>query len=154
MNLQTQWIVGFTDGEGCFHVSIVKNITMKNKYQVMPEFVVTQHVRDIKILYALKAYFKCGLVKVNHDDRSCYVVKNYKHLYEKIIPFFEKHKLKTTKRIDFEKFRFVVRSMIQGHHLTLEGLQELQKFVKQWRVDKKQYNYQIEDKVQPLLKKT
>lgn len=137
MKLHAQWIVGFVDGEGCFHVSIVKNQTMKTKYQVIPEFVVTQHKRDIKVLYALKTFFKCGVVKVNNEDRYCYCVRNYKHLYENIIPFFELHKLKTTKRIDFEKFRFIVRSMIQGRHLTLEGLEELQKFVKNWRIDKK-----------------
>jgi hypothetical protein len=35
------WIVGFFDGEGCFSVSIFKNRTSKNGFQVMPEFMVT-----------------------------------------------------------------------------------------------------------------
>ena len=38
----SNWIVGFVDGEGCFSVSIFKNRTSKNGYQVMPEFVVTK----------------------------------------------------------------------------------------------------------------
>ena len=54
MNLHPQWIVGFTDGEGCFSVSINKNITMKLKYQVLAEFVVVQHKNDIQILHSLK----------------------------------------------------------------------------------------------------
>lgn len=140
MNLHAQWIVGFVDGEGCFHVSIVKNPTTRTKFQVMPEFVVVQHKRDIKVLYALKSYFECGTVKKNHDDRFSYCVKNYRHLFEIIIPFFEQHKLKTIKRIDFEKFRYVVQAMMKGEHLTDDGLKKLQKFVKQWRIDKKNHH--------------
>lgn len=133
MNLHAQWIVGFVDGEGCFHVSIVANRTMKLGFQVIPEFVIVQHKRDIQILYALKSYFGCGLVKKNHGNQYSFCVNNYEHLYYKIIPFFETHLLKTKKRIDFEKFRFVVKSMILDRHLTSEGLEELQKFVKHWR---------------------
>ena len=36
------WIVGFVDGEGCFSVSVFKNKTTKNGWQIFPEFVVTQ----------------------------------------------------------------------------------------------------------------
>lgn len=36
------WIVGFTDGEGCFSVSLLKNNTSKSGWQVFPEFVITQ----------------------------------------------------------------------------------------------------------------
>ncbi len=30
------WIVGFTDGEGCFYIVINKSSQMKLKYQVLP----------------------------------------------------------------------------------------------------------------------
>lgn len=138
MNLHIQWIVGFVDGEGCFHVSIVTNKTMKLGFQVKPSFRVVQHQRDIQVLYALKSYFGCGFVKKNHGNQYCFYVKNSKHLYDIIIPFFEKHQLKTKKNIDFKKFRFVVRSMMQGKHLIPEGLNELQKFVNQWQNIKKE----------------
>ena len=49
MNLDPKWIVGFVDGEGCFHVGISKNASMKQNFQVLPEFVVTQDERDIHI---------------------------------------------------------------------------------------------------------
>ncbi len=58
MNLQTQWILGFVDGEGCFHVAVNKNSTMTLGYQVLPEFTVTQHERDIKVLYALFLFLR------------------------------------------------------------------------------------------------
>jgi len=128
MNLQAQWIVGFIDGEGCFHIGISKNEFTNTKYQVLPEFIVTQHKRDIKLLYALKAYFGCGVVRCNKRKGAnvyCYRVRKHNDLMNKIIPFFEKHQLKTTKRVCFQKFRKVVLLMNDKKHLTLEGLAKI-----------------------------
>ena len=44
--LDANWIVGFVDGEGCFHVSINKMHKMTLGLQVLPEFRVVQHHRD------------------------------------------------------------------------------------------------------------
>lgn len=125
MNLQTQWIVGFVDGEGCFHVGINKNSSMNTGYQVLPEFTVTQHERNLKVLYALKSYFQCGVVRVNHGDRFCYRVRNFDHLHHIILPFFETHKLVTSKRIDFEKFRRICLLMERKAHLSVQGVEEI-----------------------------
>ena len=125
MNLQTQWIVGFVDGEGCFHVGINKNDSMSHKIQILPEFTVTQHERNIQALYALKNYFGCGVVRRNHSDRYCYRVRDFNHLVKIIVPFFEKHKLLTTKRVDFEKFRNVLILMGKKEHLSLEGIEKI-----------------------------
>ena len=46
MNLNAQWIVGFVDGEGYFHIGINKNESMKLGVQVLPDFHVVQHERD------------------------------------------------------------------------------------------------------------
>ena len=122
MNLEAQWIVGFVDGEGCFHVGINKHPDMKVGYQVLPEFTVVQHERDIQVLHALKSYFGCGVVRSNHGDRMAYRVRGQQHLLQYIIPFFEKHKLKTKKGIEFRKFRRVLLMMQDGLHLTEDGL--------------------------------
>ena len=127
MDLNAQWIVGFVDGEGCFHVGINKNRTMKLGVQVLPEFTVVQHEVDVKILYALKDYFGCGVVRKNHGTRMAYRVRGHENLRSKILPFFEKHKLKTRKRIDFLKFRRVVLRMEKGEHLDPEGLKKIRK---------------------------
>src|SRR5262245_52093026 len=62
MDLEAGWVVGFTDGEGCFHVGIAKHPEMTAGVQVLPEFTVVQHERDVQVLHALKAYFGCGVV--------------------------------------------------------------------------------------------
>src|SRR5210317_208650 len=117
MNLNAQWVVGFVDGEGCFHVGINQNESMKMGVQVLPEFTVVQHEVDEQVLYGLKDYFGCGVVRKNHGSRLSYRVRGQKNLHDRIIPFFEKHKLKTRKRVDFEKFRKVILLIEKGEHL-------------------------------------
>jgi hypothetical protein len=125
MQLDAQWIVGFVDGEGCFHVSINPHAEMSAEAQVLPEFTVVQHERDVQVLHALKAYFGCGVVRKNNGDRMAYRVRGHEHLSKNIIPFFEKHSLKTRKRIDFLKFRDIVNLMERGEHLTKDGVEQI-----------------------------
>ena len=125
MKLDAQWITGFVDGEGCFHVGINPHKEMTTGFQVLPEFTVVQHERDVQILHALKAYFGCGVVRVNHGDRMAYRVRSKKHLLEHIVPFFVKHPLKTKRNVDFRKFRHIVLMMEKGVHLTGEGIEEI-----------------------------
>ena len=130
MNLDAQWITGFVDGEGCFHVGINANKEMTAGFQVLPEFTVVQHERDVQILHALKTYFGCGVVRVNHGDRMAYRVRSKQHLLEHIVPFFVKHSLKTKKNIDFKKFRRILLKMEKGIHLTSEGVEEIRTIAK------------------------
>ena len=134
MNLQAQWVVGFVDGEGCFHVGINANKEMSLGYQVLPEFTVVQHVRDINVLYALKKFFGCGVVRNNHGERMAYRVRSVDHHLRIIIPFFEQHTLKTKKHIDFLKFRDVLLMMQKQQHLSTEGFMQIQAKVRQMRV--------------------
>ena len=127
MELNAQWVVGFVDGEGCFHIGISRNSNMTLGVQVLPELTVVQHEVDVQVLHGLKDYFGCGVVRKNHGRRMCYRVRGQQNLMEKIIPFFEKHQLKTRKRIDFAKFRKVVRWMENGEHLQPEGLEKIRK---------------------------
>jgi hypothetical protein len=131
MKLDAQWITGFVDGEGCFHVGIDPHKEMTAGYQVLPEFTVVQHKRDVQVLHALKAYFGCGVVRVNHGDRMAYRVRSKEHLLEHIVPFFVRHPLKTKKNIDFKKFRQVLLMMDAGKHLTGEGIEEIRAIAEQ-----------------------
>ncbi len=131
MNLEAEWITGFVDGEGCFHIGISEYADMKHGWQVLPEFTVVQHERDVQLLHALKAYFGCGVIRKNHGDRMAYRVRDRRHLNDHIVPFFFKHPLKSKKRADFEKFRDVLRMMEAGDHLTAEGIEAIRRIVGQ-----------------------
>jgi len=119
-HLNPQWIVGFVDGEGCFNIDVHTKSDMRWGLQIQPEFTVVQNEIDVQILYAFKDFFQCGSVGVNrrdkHGTRYHYRVKNVKDLNEKIIPFFEKHSLKTKKKIEYQRFRRICLRMNQGYH--------------------------------------
>jgi hypothetical protein len=125
LELDAQWIVGFVDGEGCFHVGINPHPEMSAGFQVLPEFTVVQHERDVQVLHALKSYFGCGVVRKNNGDRMAFRVRGHEHLSKNVIPFFEKHPLKSRKRVDFIKFREIVSLMSRGVHLTGEGVEQI-----------------------------
>ena len=146
-NLEAQWVVGFVDGEGCFFVGINPHPEMTIKFQVLPEFTVVQHQRDIQLLYALKKFFGCGVVRTNHGERMAYRVRDIKHLTEIIIPFFEKHPLKTKKNVDFSKFRKILKLVNEKKHLEVEGLARIREIASVM-------NRGNEDKVQLLWKQS
>ena len=131
MTLDAQWIVGFVDGEGCFHVGINPNATMTAKFQVLPEFTIVQPQRDVQALHALKAFFGCGVVRRNHGDRMAYRVRSLVHLTEIIVPFFDKHPLKTQKNVDFKKFRRILLLMQAGTHLSSDGIERIREIARQ-----------------------
>jgi hypothetical protein len=124
MELSPEWVVGFTDGEGCFHVSILPNPKTASGYQVLPEFVVVQHRRSISVLYALKRFFGHGVVRPSQGDRYAFRIRSLEGL-EKVCEFFTKHPLKTHKQVDFVRFRRVIHKMREGKHLSVEGLLEI-----------------------------
>jgi hypothetical protein len=59
-----------------------------------------------------------------------YRVRSLDHLNESIVPFFEKHPLKSKKRIDFAKFRRILQLMTKREHLTSEGIEEIRSIAK------------------------
>lgn len=131
MKLDAEWITGFVDGEGCFHVGVNTHPEVSAGYQVLPEFTVVQHERDVQVLHALKSYFQCGVVRQNHADRMAYRVRGQDHLLKHIIPHFVKHPLRTRKHQDFIKFRKILLKMQTGVHLTAEGVEEIRRIAGQ-----------------------
>lgn len=137
MPLSPDWIVGFVDGEGCFSFSLIKNDSLRFGYQIQGEFTVVQHKRDIQLLHKLKTYFKCGSVAVNHGERYHYRVKNLEHLLIIIIPFFEKHNLKTVKRLQLPVFKEIALRLKAKDHFHEAGFEEIKQLVKKLSALKK-----------------
>ena len=125
MNINPYWVSGFVDGEGTFYIGINKNLTMKSGFQVLPEFRVVQHEKDIKVLYALKTFFGAGVVRVNHDTRQELRIRSLEHMNKFVIPHFDKYPLLTQKKFDFLKFKEIIRLMNLGKHLSVEGIKEI-----------------------------
>jgi len=122
------WIIGFTDGEGCFSVSLIKNSTTKSGWQVFPEFVITQGEKSLPALKEIQKYFQCGRIYVNRrqdnhrEDLYRYCVRSIRELSEIIIPFFTKNSLRTAKADDFKKFCKIMELIKSHKHLQLNGM--------------------------------
>lgn len=130
--LDANWITGFTDGEGCFHVSINRIIGMSLGWQVLPEFRIVQHEKDEAVLYKIKDYFGFGDVKINrtdsHGTRKEFRVRGIDNL-NKLIEFFNKYPLSTSKVNDFKIFSEIIQLMNNKEHLTKEGLDKIAKLI-------------------------
>jgi hypothetical protein len=125
MNINPYWLSGFVDGEGTFYVGINRNSTMKFNFQVLPEFRVVQHEKDIKLLYALRTYFKAGVVRKNHDTRQELRIRSLKHINKLIIPHFDRYPLLSQKKFDYLKFKSIIKLINQKKHLSLDGIKQI-----------------------------
>jgi len=108
------WTIGFVDGEGCFSISFIQQPDRSQRkgyrtgFQVSHEFAVTQGERSLDCLQSLQSFFGVGQVIINkrHDNHKehlyRYVVRKRGELLGVIIPFFQKHRLRTSKQNDFE----------------------------------------------------
>lgn len=141
------WIVGFTDGEGCFSVGFIKQQDRQEKtrmrrgyktgYQPFHEFAVTQGESSLEALKEIQRFFKVGKIYINkrydnHNEHLYrYVVRKREELRTVIIPFFTKNKLRTVKKKNFEKFAQCVKLMSRDEHYSHDGLYRLAKIAEQ-----------------------
>ena len=134
------WITGFVDGEGSFLVNIFQSPRAKSKWQIFPEFNVSQSLKGIDLLKKLESFFACGHIYAHNarnikqgrwDPLYKYCVRNRGELQKIIIPFFKKHScFGKAKRNDFERFVRVVEIMDKGEHLTNKGMRKIAKIAK------------------------
>ena len=116
-------LAGFTAGEGSFMV-IIKSRKNMLGYIVSLEFTLTQHSRDKILMKSLIIYLSCGNT---YRDRESFkfVVRKFRDITQKIIPFFKKTQLKELRRLIL---RISVKSaelMKEKKHLTKQGLEKI-----------------------------
>mmetsp|Transcript_30684 Transcript_30684/g.86767 ORF Transcript_30684/g.86767 Transcript_30684/m.86767 type:complete len:177 (-) Transcript_30684:65-595(-) len=118
------FISGFVDGEGCFTFYFTKR--GKLGVQITPSFSISQSMRSKQIVFAFETYFQCGGIrKVQKDGTFKYEVRSIQDLNHKIIPFFQKYPLYTTKWQDFEIFVYVCSLIQKKLHLTQNGMKDI-----------------------------
>ena len=65
------YIAGYVDGEGSFSVTVNRNSTSKLKFQLVPEFHVSQNGDRREVLDLIKRRLDCGYIKRNgRKDRA------------------------------------------------------------------------------------
>jgi len=129
--VSSNYIVGLTDGEGCFYVHIKPPYNKSGGAIVQLTFHVKMRAKDKPLLQKIKNTFNCGNVYFQHEKRlnhtQCYRYTVYSHrdILRKIIPFFKKHSLESTKIKDFDIFCTIAKLVSQGQHHTQEGIKKI-----------------------------
>lgn len=122
--LHPWFITGFTDGEGCFSISVIKDNKSKSGWRVKVVFEVFLHIRDIDLLWALKKSF-LNVGNIYSQNTKCnYFVYSVKDL-QVIIEHFNNYPLITQKQTDFFLFKQALDLVSRKEHLTLSGLQKI-----------------------------
>jgi hypothetical protein len=122
----SDYLSGYVDGEGSFHVAVQRNPSTRFGWQLVPEFHVSQDRHRASVLHLLQAHLGCGYIKANakrgsRDQCLVLVVRKRTDLLEKVIPFFESHPILSEKKLEFETFASIVRRMERREHLFEEG---------------------------------
>ena len=121
---QGNYFAGFTDGEGSFNVSLCLREDHKTKWKVTLTFNVSQ--RESYILAQFKQLLGCGRLQFRKDGVCYFVVSNPRSIVERVIPFFDRFRfISHTKQKNFRIFKEITKCVIDGKHLTTEGLKEI-----------------------------
>lgn len=123
-SLNPNFISGFIDAEGCFHISIVNSESNKEGKSVRVIFQISLHEKDKALLNQIKDYFGVGKVIDRGDNVHYYQVTSIRDLMV-IKTHLDKYPLITQKRVDLELFKKVIDLIINKEHLTKEGLVQI-----------------------------
>ena len=136
--VSNEYIVGLTDGEGCFYVNIWNSDSYRAGCGIQLHFYIKMQERDRPLLEKVKNTFGCGEVyfqnekRINHAQCYRYTVSSQADILGIIIPFFKKYPLQSvSKRKSFEVFCKIAKLFEQKAHLTKAGLAKIKKLKSQ-----------------------
>ena len=126
INYDPYWLAGFTSAEGSF---LIKNFKAKTKLGVDLRLVfqLVQHARDEKLMKSLIVYFGWGNTYKSNDPAFVYQVSKFSDIYDKIIPFCNKHQIQDVKLMDYLDWCQVAELMKNKAHTTQKGLENINK---------------------------
>lgn len=94
-----QWLVGFTDGDGCFNIYVNE----KNN-KITFTFKIGQKRNNEQVLFFIKNKLNIGRIVIDKCGMANYIVTKQNHIKEIIIPIFKKYNLLTSKEYNFLLF--------------------------------------------------
>jgi len=128
--LSADYVVGLTDGEGCFYVNIrpPDKRWFRASPNVATHFYIKMREDERHLLEELKDFFGCGAVYHQKDKRrnhrSCYryEINSQRDVHNVLIPFFDAHPLRSEKQKNYEVFRRVAILVKERKHRDSDGL--------------------------------
>ena len=142
------YIAGFSDGEGSFNISIRKHPGYKLGWKTSLTFNVSQ--KGNRSLKLFEKIFQCGYVRKRSDNLHYFEIVEFEKIITRVIPFFERFRLKSEKKDDFEIFKKISNLMRKGNHLTVKGIIGILKLRKPMNYGGKNRRIKSEDIIKSL----
>lgn len=122
LSLDNYWLAGFTQADGCFHISVVNSKTHKTGYSVRLEYSLKQNNHlPLKLLYDV---LKMGNLSKYGTGIWCYKSSGFKTAAT-LIDYFDKYNVFAKKYVNYLKFRKVYIMVTQGKHLENKGIKKI-----------------------------
>lgn len=130
--VSNEYVVGLTDGEGCFYVNIWKSPAYRAGAGVQLHFHLKMQERDRELLERVRNTMGCGAVyfqkeqRANHCQCYRYTVSAQRDILDTVIPFFRKYSLQSaSKQANFKVFCQIADLVKTGKHRTSKGLEKI-----------------------------
>ena len=136
--VNADYVVGLTDGEGCFYVLVRPPYNRNGGAMVQLRFFIKVQEEDREMLEKVRDALNCGAVYFQHETRmnhaQCYryTVGSHRDILGKITPFFEMYPLQSVSKLrNFKIFRQVADLVSRGTHHRKAGINEIQQLKSQ-----------------------
>ena len=130
--VSNEYVVGLTDGEGCFYINVGKSPRYRSGYRIQLHFHLKMQERDRELLEKVRNTIGCGEVyfqkerRANHCQCYRYTVSAERDIQEMVIPFFKKYPLQSvSKSASFKIFCHIATIVKKGAHLKPEGVEKI-----------------------------
>lgn len=95
-----QWLVGLTDGDGCFNIYV--NLK-KNKITLT--FKISLKANNIQVLHYIKKQLGVGTVRSDKQGMAHFLIRDKRSIETILIPIFDTYSLLTNKEFSYLKFK-------------------------------------------------
>jgi len=112
--LHPLFVTGFSDAEGCFHISVSHRAVSKFNWRVKAVFQIGVHLEELPLLLSIQEYFG-GVGRITKDIKNNevrYAVDKPEDIIKYIIPHFKSYPLLTNKCSDFILWSKVIDIMV------------------------------------------
>lgn len=120
--INKHWLIGFIEAEGCFICLVRKNLTHLIGFQVTLSFSLSQHSRDLDLMFKIQEFL--GLGKIYNSNSIVNLTITKKSEINILISMI-KGELKGTKNLEFGDFVEIQAIVNNDLHKTKEGLAKI-----------------------------
>ena len=119
------WFRGIVDAKGCFNASLVQG-------RCMPRFTLGLPAGNERLMEECRHFLRCGSLYKGANGFQVLQVVDVAHMEHHLIPLFETRGsavlLRTIKRISFQKWRKIVRLMVEKKDYTAGGMEKIKRY--------------------------